>query len=230
MKEIMMPQKFINKLFYVYKITNLINNKIYIGKTNNVKKRWREHISSSKNKSLNYPIYNAIRKYGKNNFITEVIGEFICERKAYDIETECIYYYNSMNKNIGYNVREGGQGAGSGELNHFYGKNLTVDHKNKISKSLNEYYLHNTASQKGYHHTDDAKLKISKSIIGVKRSLVFKENLRQHKQKITLLQANEIRVLYNTGNYTAKQLGIMFGISSTSIKNILSNKTYKENL
>jgi group I intron endonuclease len=222
-----MPQEFINK-FYVYKIINMINKKIYIGKSNNVKKRWREHISYSNNKSHNYPISNAIRKYGKNNFSIEIVGEFLCEQKAYDIEIECIYYYNSMDKNIGYNICPGGQGAGSGAANHFYGKSFTQEHKNKISSSLNKYYASNAAPQKGYRHTDAAKLAISEAVSGIKRSLDFKENLRKHKQKITLSQANEIRSLYASGHYTTRQLGTMFGISGTSVKNILSNKTYKE--
>ena len=61
-------------VFYTYKYTNLINNKKYIGQTNNLERRIREHKSCSFNpKSVNYndKIHQAIRKYGKANIQLE---------------------------------------------------------------------------------------------------------------------------------------------------------------
>ena len=54
---------------YVYKITNNINNKIYIGITNNYKKRWDNEKSYPKNPERRQVIQEAIHKYGKNNFL-----------------------------------------------------------------------------------------------------------------------------------------------------------------
>ena len=70
----------------IYKITNLINNKIYIGKTKKYYKlssfgylkRFDNHISSafSKSKANDCPrLYNAIRKYGKDNFKVDLVCE-----------------------------------------------------------------------------------------------------------------------------------------------------------
>ena len=58
---------------YIYKITNLINGKIYVGKSKNPKVRWRQHKSHSKKR--NTKLYYAMRKYGIENFIFEVLEE-----------------------------------------------------------------------------------------------------------------------------------------------------------
>ena len=50
----------------IYKITNLVNEKVYIGQAQDIEKRWREHKCSSK--SNNQILYRAIRKYGLENF------------------------------------------------------------------------------------------------------------------------------------------------------------------
>ena len=60
-------------MFFIYKITNKINNKVYIGKTNDLKRRWAYHCSSLKNKKKMSYIAKAIQKYGKDNFIFDVI-------------------------------------------------------------------------------------------------------------------------------------------------------------
>jgi group I intron endonuclease len=60
----------------IYKITNLINNKIYIGKTiRTVELRWQEHIRDSKTGKT--PLYLAMQKYGINNFKIEIINDNI---------------------------------------------------------------------------------------------------------------------------------------------------------
>ena len=60
------------RLSYVYKITNKLNNKIYIGQSVNIERRWKEHICDNRKNSL---IHLAIQKYGKDNFDFEVIEE-----------------------------------------------------------------------------------------------------------------------------------------------------------
>ena len=58
---------------YIYKITNLINNKIYIGQTNNPKRRWQEHKNLGYDTKETKLLYRAIKKYGKDNFVFEII-------------------------------------------------------------------------------------------------------------------------------------------------------------
>lgn len=95
---------------YVYKITNLINGKSYIGQTNNLKRRFQEHLHD---KRKSHPIHLALNKYGKENFSYEVLyyGENYNEE-----EKKWIAYYDTKNKENGYNVVSGGQDS-SGEDN-----------------------------------------------------------------------------------------------------------------
>lgn len=57
----------------IYKITNKLNGKCYIGQSTNIKKRWENHRSMNGNED--YPLYRAFRKYGVNNFKFEVLEE-----------------------------------------------------------------------------------------------------------------------------------------------------------
>lgn len=89
----------------IYKITNKINNKCYVGQTTqNVNIRWKQHLKPKKYKCA---IYSAFQKYGINNFTFEileaVLDEFINEKEVYYIKK-----FNSFND--GYNLTKGGEG------------------------------------------------------------------------------------------------------------------------
>ena len=88
---------------YIYKITNKINNKCYIGQTNNYVRRFREHRKMYDGKSSKI-LYYAFKKYGIDNFDFEVLdyGENYNELEKYYIE-----YYNSIDN--GYNISTGGE-------------------------------------------------------------------------------------------------------------------------
>lgn len=95
---------------YVYKLTNLINGKSYIGQTNNLERRFKEHLYDKRH---GHPIHLALKKYGKENFSYEVLyhGENYNEE-----EKKWISYYETNNKDKGYNIAEGGIDS-SGESN-----------------------------------------------------------------------------------------------------------------
>ena len=89
---------------YLYKITNKINNKKYIGITNSYKRRFRQHKT---NHSPNSLICKAIQKYGENNFIFEVLKENLSIQQACQLEQQYIKNENSLVPN-GYNISKGG--------------------------------------------------------------------------------------------------------------------------
>lgn len=94
----------------IYKITNLVNNKIYIGQTiTGVDSRWKGHLHKDGCKFL----HNAILKYGKENFKIEVI-EYCEENELDDREVYWISYYHSTDRNIGYNILKGGNNGRRG--------------------------------------------------------------------------------------------------------------------
>lgn len=77
----------------IYKITNKINNKCYIGQSIDVDRRLKQHIKSSccaKSKNYNYPLYRAFRKYGIYNFDFCVL----CECQKQDLTRLETFYYN----------------------------------------------------------------------------------------------------------------------------------------
>ena len=92
---------------YIYKITNDINGKIYIGKTyNSIEKRFKEHCKDRlKRKCEQRPLYSAMNKYGIEHFYIELLEETDNpeEKEKYWIE-----YYGSFKS--GYNATTGGDG------------------------------------------------------------------------------------------------------------------------
>lgn len=93
---------------YIYKITNLTNEKVYIGKTDrDVETRWREHKRHAKDLK-HIPLYKAILKYGIENFKIETIEE--CSSEVLDErESYWISFYNAYFD--GYNCTLGGEGS-----------------------------------------------------------------------------------------------------------------------
>lgn len=97
----------------IYKITNLLNQKSYIGKSSNIEERWKYHqLRYNDIKEYDKPLYRAFRKYGLNNFSFEIIEELKenYEEKANERECYWIKYYNSFGES-GYNGTEGGDGG-----------------------------------------------------------------------------------------------------------------------
>lgn len=95
---------------YVYLITNLINQKKYVGITNDYKKRWANKASVSNNQVIT----KAILKYGKENFSFEVLYSNIPLEEIDDLEIKTIQEYQSLVPN-GYNVAKGGRYGGSSQ-------------------------------------------------------------------------------------------------------------------
>lgn len=119
----------------IYKATNLENNKVYIGQTiNKLSIRKQEHVKRSKyDKYLTY-FGKALRKYGEEAFLWEIIDTASTQKELNQKESYWIEFYNATNPHIGYNLKGGGEKpfltervkrkiseAQIGELNHMYG-------------------------------------------------------------------------------------------------------------
>lgn len=117
----------------IYKIENNINHKVYIGLSNNIERRWREHkrryldIFSN---NYNCKLYKALRKYGLENFTFSVVEQCLLE----ELEEKEIYwikYYDSYF--LGYNMTLGGEGWGQKEFKKIY----QYDEKGNLLKEFN---------------------------------------------------------------------------------------------
>lgn len=91
----------------IYKITNKVNNKVYVGQTTRTLEiRWKCHINESKHQHR--PICRAIRKHGKENFYIEQLEYCSNKSELDEKEKYWIEKLNSMNPSFGYNARAGG--------------------------------------------------------------------------------------------------------------------------
>lgn len=129
----------------IYKITNLSNNKIYIGQSINIAARWEEHLYWSSNSEC--PIHRALRKYGVNKFSFEIIEE--CPKEELDTrEIYWIKYYNSLSPN-GYNLTPGGNQT------HLY---LKVNNQDIVDDYLQTKSIYKTANNLGIHRHTVSKI------------------------------------------------------------------------
>ena len=182
---------------YIYKITNDVNGKIYIGKTDfSIEKRWKEHLSDfQRKKHENRPLYRAMYKYGSSHFHIQLIEECSVE-EAPEREKYWIEQYTSF-KN-GYNATAGGDGRSYVDVEVIYalwnkGYNLTQIHNitnydtHTISTHLSNLGVSSEEKyQRGYAARAKPVARIDKdtneiidvfsSIEEVKRKLKIKDN------------------------------------------------------
>lgn len=144
----------------IYKITNRVNGKVYIGQTTmSLTKRWRYHCTPSS--SYCRLLHRAIQKYGRENFTVEQI-DVACDRDELDWkETYWISFYDSMNRDKGYNLLSGGRHHEISEETRLKmsvsqkGKTLSDDHRRKIGQS-----------QVGRVQSKETRLKIRNARLG----------------------------------------------------------------
>lgn len=100
-------------IYTIYKITNQINKKIYIGFTSkSINVRLKKHFQNAFNDNIKTYLYDSMRKYGKDNFTIESIYESTDRHITHNTkETFYINSYKSNNSSIGYNMTDGGDGG-----------------------------------------------------------------------------------------------------------------------
>jgi group I intron endonuclease len=148
-------------IYSIYKATNTINGKSYIGYSSDWKSRKRLHKHIADKNAKNYPFYNAIRKYGFDNFSWEVLYQ--SKNKMHtleEMETFFINEYKTLSP-YGYNMKTGGEGG-----------NLSMESRKKLSNSRigikfsDEHIKNLKLSHLNKKHTEEQKQKISQSLKG----------------------------------------------------------------
>jgi len=89
----------------IYKTTNLVNGKIYIGQSCKTGKKLAEYFGSG------LVLNNAIMKHGIKNFVKEILEECSSKKELNEREIYWIKFYNSQDNKIGYNITPGGAGG-----------------------------------------------------------------------------------------------------------------------
>lgn len=123
----------------IYKITNKINKKSYIGQSVNIEHRWNSHKTNYLNKNIkdyNTKFYKALRKYGIENFDFEIL-EKCNKNNLNEREIYWINFYNSFKD--GYNSTLGGQLGNTKEEHHPMAKvtnEKIIEIKEKLKNTL----------------------------------------------------------------------------------------------
>jgi group I intron endonuclease len=154
---------------YIYKTTNIITGKIYIGKCGR-KRSSKNYLGSGKY------LKRAIKKYGKENFKKEIIEDNIEDYEILNYrEIFYISLYDAMNSEIGYNLTKGGDGISNPSEAII---KLSKENRGPISGSANPFF--------GKHHTEEFKIFISKQNSGVKQSLETRKKVSESNQGIKI--------------------------------------------
>lgn len=131
----------------IYVIRNLVNDKKYVGSSKNFKKREKIHLCRLKNNNhFNIHLSRAVLKYGFENFVFEIIENFIgTKQELVDRENYYIDFHKTLDINFGYNMTYATVGGGDKVSNH---PNKDEIGK-KISKTLKILYKNGTIVKKG---------------------------------------------------------------------------------
>jgi hypothetical protein len=240
----------------IYLVTNLINNKKYIGMD-----------------SINCPYYfgsginikKAIKKYGINNFKKEILQECSNKEELLIAEKYWIAHFDAVKRKDFYNIHEGGQGGDTrifmseekiekwkkniSDGKKGIGKGIPLSDKNKlgISNGLKLFYQNNISPNIGRSQSEETKIKIRNALIGREFSEEHKNNMKrsntenkepsiskEKRDKLSKHNASltkeDILTIYNLSKTKQKsysELRIMFGISISCISEIVNKKTYK---
>lgn len=206
--------------YYIYKITNLINQKIYIGKTNNPKRRWYHHVRDSKKPSdhpRKFIIHHAISKYGKDNFSFEIIDSDEDEKIIFQKEIDLIKYFKNLGEVL-YNVTNGGEGVNGYLPTEETRNKISLANKGKLAGKNNPMFgqgdlvLGDKNPFYGKTHSEESKNKMSKMRLGEGNSRAI-----LNEQAVC-----EIRL--NVNNLTVKELALLYKINIQTIYRI-KNRT-----
>lgn len=152
----------------IYKVTNIVDNKTYVGKTKNgIESRKLKHISSLNTKSKkHYKLYEAIKEHGISNFEWEVIDSAVTDAELNEKEMKWIKQLNTIFPN-GYNLNQGGLG------------NKGYKHsKESIEKiSRNNYWLGRPGVNVGKKFSEEHRRKLSEAKIGKPNNIVYTEEV-----------------------------------------------------
>ena len=209
--------------YKIYKITNKINGHFYIGYTKlTLQKRFNLHTKATTTKM---PIVSAIKKYGINNFIIELLYEFDNKPNAIECEIRLI---EELKPN--YNIHQGGTGGPMyGTMIGMYGKKHTDEWlKNKSQSMLGE---NNPMFKKT--HTNEVKKVLSEKKMGHtpwnknRKGVYSKETIEKWKKPKTEEHKNKLKKRYTFVSPIGEKVSV-FGLTDFCEKNNLNKGAMSE--
>ena len=163
----------------IYLFTNLINDKVYVGQTLHYKTRMKTHKDSGKNPKQYFS--RAIRKYGWENFTKDILIDDVPEEDLDNLEINYIAFYDSFNREKGYNLTMGGGGTSGWKKT-----------KEQMDVHIKAMTINHEVEGGGCIHFDKKrkKFKVYSTILNMKRVYIG--------QYFTLKKAFQALKLFNT--------------------------------
>ena len=206
----------------IYKITNLINGKCYIGQSVHPDKRYWQHCNAAKYQIDNYPIHNAIHKYGENNFSFEILEwtEDFDNR-----ERELIQYYNSLFPN-GYNISKGGPSPIMIGEDNF---------KNKVPTAIIQLIINDLKQNKMSDREISKKYGLTDKIIadinhGYSHKIdwqTYPIRIKKGRQKLTEEEADGIKNDLLNSTLTFSEIAEKFNTTKSNISQINQGRNFR---
>lgn len=230
----------------IYKITNLITNKVYIGQSIDINRRWVEHkcyYKCNNHHNSNSYLYKSMKKYGLDNFKFEIV-EVVTEDQLDEKEIFYIKLFKSDNRDMGYNLTEGGDKGPT--LSGLYNPNskLTYD----IIYKIRELYLQGNLKSQAYKIINDVTPINFNTFGGIWNggrykdihydvyNKEYKENIQEQRKINRSMKTHTESRKYVLEIRDARQLGLYWKdvfekykdiISKSTFMDIWSNHTYK---
>jgi group I intron endonuclease len=210
------------KLVGIYIWKNKLNGKVYIGSSDNIKKRWKQHIQTAKSGS-NYKFHQAIRKFGEDNFDKEIL-ELVSQNLLESREIEWIKKYNSIEE--GYNVS-------SGYNSISFNPNLANIKKNLSEKASRRTWIFKDNIQKSVYRDEIEKYLKEGWIRG--RPKFSEEHIKELKEShlgITLSDSakDKLSILWLNRHHTEKTKELMRSKTKGRYSLIWYEKKYGEKI
>lgn len=208
----------------IYKITNRVNGKAYIGQSNNCHRRFQEHIRGSQPYiSL---IHLAIKKYGIQNFNFEVIEKDIEDYN--EKEKFWIKYYQTDKRDFGYNILEGGENPPILQGEDSYFAKISNKDFHKIEELIQMSSLTFKEIAEKYNLTENYISKINNGNVRRTKGLIyplrFSNNRSLDEEKINLIIHDLIYTHLPTEHIAKK-----YSIDSITIFRINKGERHKKN-
>lgn len=213
----------------IYAIKNKVNGKIYIGRSNNIHRRWLEHKSElRRGVQPNGRLQEEWDKFGEKNFILEILLN--TEQNILEKEVEFIEKYDATNEAKGYNLTYGGK------------KDCPTDHTKKlISDSIKKLWKENKFKGfKGRKHTKENRELMSKLITGKKMPDSFREKRKNYKPSDeTKAKMSKVRRRFSKEDIrnmlklfekgvSNSEIGRMYNVTPTTIRTIKIGRYYSD--
>ena len=184
----------LGKVMIIYKTTNLINGKFYIGQDSNNNPEYYGSGTIFK---------QALKKYGKENFIKEIVE--VCSTREELIEREIYWIKETKAQKLGYNIADGGWG----------GNTYTEETKERVSK-ISRARKHTSEAIKRIKQTREERKKQNPDIYKMsdeRKKLMSKIHKgKVHPEEWKKNHSEKMIKLYHSGNYSQFEKFIEYGL------------------